>query len=104
MRFNFLKPRPLRRIWRCVPSPQSIRKRNSLAITICPGIPRWTDGADADVPRKCTSNILALPCPDFNLAQEQPIAARLVVVVDGQALACFVAVRTDGNVKLDFRE
>jgi hypothetical protein len=51
-----LKPNPDCNIWRWVPSPQSIRKRNSSWITTWLDNPRWTDGADADVPKKTISN------------------------------------------------
>jgi hypothetical protein len=51
-----LNPRPDCRICRWVPSPQSIRKRNSSWMITWLDRPRWTEGADADVPRKTISN------------------------------------------------
>src|SRR6185503_8286112 len=56
MRVRFLKPAPDCNICRCVPSPQSIRKRYSLCLTICAESPRFAEGADAEVPRKSISN------------------------------------------------
>src|SRR5215467_2332668 len=73
-------------------------------MTICPGIPRWTEGADADVPRKCSSNMTVLFRSDFYFAQEEPVTARLVLVVDRQPLACIVTVCAHKNVKFAFRE
>src|SRR5688572_27088247 len=56
MRVRFLKPVPDCRIWRCVPSPQSIRKRYSSCLTICAERPLFAEGAEAEVPRKSISN------------------------------------------------
>src|SRR5215212_6010453 len=58
MRVRFLKPAPDCNIWRCVPSPQSIRKRYSSCLTICAERPRWAEGAEAEVPRNNISNKL----------------------------------------------
>src|SRR4030095_14055733 len=56
IRVRFLKPVPDCRICRCVPSPQSIRKRYSSCLTICAERPRFAEGADAEVPRNNISN------------------------------------------------
>src|SRR5512136_2816211 len=58
--FKFLKPMPDCRIWRWVPSPQSIRKRYSSCLTTCAESPRLAEGAEADVPRKTISNMGAI--------------------------------------------
>jgi hypothetical protein len=56
MRVRFLKPVPDCKICRCVPSPQSTKKRYSSCLTICAESPRFAEGAEADVPRKSISN------------------------------------------------
>jgi len=56
MWFSRLKPTPDCRIWRWVPSPQSTRKRYSSCLMIWAERPRWTEGAEAEVPRNTISN------------------------------------------------
>src|SRR3990172_2590100 len=56
MWFRRLKPTPDCRIWRWVPSPQSTRKRYSSCFMIWAERPRWTEGAEAEVPRNTISN------------------------------------------------
>ena len=48
---------PERSSWRCVPSPQSIRKRSLPALTSREGRPRSVEGVVAAVPRKVSSNM-----------------------------------------------